>query len=68
MHDTLLRVVTEWPEFDNDEPVTGSDLVEWFGEFRQEVRDVLEQEPHGPECARRAVGSAECTCWKQELL
>jgi len=37
----LRRVVTEWREFDRDEEVPGADLVDWFGEFRAEVKKVL---------------------------
>jgi len=37
----LRRVVQEWREFDRDEEVPGADLVDWFGEFRAEVKKVL---------------------------
>jgi hypothetical protein len=38
----LERAVDSWPEFDDeDEDVNGGDLVEWFSQWRDEVKDAL---------------------------
>ena len=34
----LAEAVTAWPEFDTDEPVNGPDLVEWFGQYREQAK------------------------------
>ena len=34
----LAEAVTAWPEFDTDEPVNGQDLVEWFGQYREQAK------------------------------
>lgn len=31
----LKRAMEAWPDWENDEPVNGGDMVEWFGEWRQ---------------------------------
>ncbi|MDH7796389.1 hypothetical protein QBC99_002452 [Beijerinckia sp. GAS462] len=37
--DLLHDLVEAWPEFDDDEtPVNGADLVEWFAGFREQVK------------------------------
>ena len=39
----LLQVAIDaWPQFDTDEPVNGGDLVDWFGEWRQQVKEALD--------------------------
>ena len=39
----LLRIAIEsWPQFDTDASVNGGDLVEWFGEWRQQVKEALD--------------------------
>jgi hypothetical protein len=37
----LERAVDAWPQFDSDDGVNGGDLVEWFGRWRDEVKDAL---------------------------
>lgn len=37
----LRRVVTEWRQFDRNEPVNGGDLVEWFARYRRDVKKLL---------------------------
>lgn len=39
----LQRAIDDWPEFDTDEPVDGADLVEWFAEWREQAKKVLEE-------------------------
>ncbi len=38
----LQDAIDAWPQFDADEPVNGGDLVEWFGEWRQQVKKELD--------------------------
>ena len=41
-HALLEEAVNAWPEFDDDTaPVSGADLVEWFGAWRDEVKKAL---------------------------
>lgn len=38
----LLRsAVASWPQFETDESVSGTEMVQWFGEFWQSARDLL---------------------------
>ena len=37
----LSQSVTDWPQFDCDEDVSGADLVDWFGQWRQSVKACL---------------------------
>lgn len=37
----LRDCLGDWPEFDDDQPVSGADLVEWFGSYRNRVRRIL---------------------------
>jgi hypothetical protein len=34
----LSQAVTDWPQFDGDEDVSGADLVDWFGQWRDNVK------------------------------
>jgi hypothetical protein len=45
-HDLRLLVdtaVKQWSEFDNDEPINGAQLVEWFATWRALAKIALEQ-------------------------
>lgn len=41
-HAELLEIVREavdhWAEFDNDDEVSGADLVEWFAQWREKAK------------------------------
>lgn len=37
----LHEAISDWPEFDEDEPVEGSDLVEWFGYYRWQIKKLI---------------------------
>lgn len=41
--DALLReAIDAWPQFDNDEEVSGADMVEWFADWRERAKLSLE--------------------------
>lgn len=45
-HDNRFRelvqqAIDDWPEFDTDEEVNGSDLVEWFGLWLERAKTEL---------------------------
>ena len=35
------KLVDRWPHFDNDAAVSGTDLVEWFSEYRKRTKTLL---------------------------
>lgn len=41
----LVRAVEQWPQYDasesGEDDVNGADLVEWFGEWRHQVKRLL---------------------------
>jgi len=47
--DLVRRAVEAWPQFDapgdEDEPVSGGDLVEWFSIWREQAKDLLAAQP-----------------------
>ncbi len=42
MRQLLQDAIDAWPQFDTDEPVNGGDLVEWFGEWREQAKKQLD--------------------------
>jgi hypothetical protein len=44
IRDKLIELVNAWPEFDDDEcDVSGSEVVEWLGEFREECKALINE-------------------------
>lgn len=41
LRELAKRAVEDWTEFDGEEPVAGADLVEWFGEHRDFLKEAL---------------------------
>ena len=41
MQRLLQNAIDAWPQFETDEPVNGGDLVDWFGEWRLNVKACL---------------------------
>lgn len=43
--DLLVRAVEQWPQYDasqsGEDEVSGADLVEWFAEWRHQVKQLL---------------------------
>lgn len=37
----LSQAVSDWPQFESDEEVSGADLVDWFAQWRQGVKALL---------------------------
>lgn len=37
----LSQAVHDWPQFDSDDEVRGTDLVDWFGQWRDQARALL---------------------------
>lgn len=42
IQELLEDALKSWPQFDTDEPVNGGDLVEWFSEWRRQVKEALD--------------------------
>lgn len=38
----LAQAVEDWPQFDSDDDVSGADLAEWFGQFRQRAKAAID--------------------------
>lgn len=46
MMESLLRqALNDWPEFGTDEDVRGADLVQWFADWYERVRQQIDGEP-----------------------
>ncbi|MCU6501934.1 hypothetical protein LPN04_29500 [Rugamonas sp. A1-17] len=41
MEELLRDAVLSWPQFEQDEEVSGGDLVEWFAEFHQSAKEII---------------------------
>jgi len=39
--DTLERAIARWPEFDSDAEISGAELVDWFGAFRENCKTAV---------------------------
>jgi hypothetical protein len=42
-HELIKGFVEDWPEFDSDASINGSDMVEYAGNFYQEAKAALEK-------------------------
>lgn len=44
MYELLREVIDQWPEFEDDDvPVDGGDMVEWFAEFYVKAKKLTEE-------------------------
>lgn len=37
----LSETISKWPQFDTDEPVPGSEMVDWFSQWRERVKPCI---------------------------